>query len=278
MQYIDFSFLKDTMVDEENADKVISKCNEQYKSFISDSLKEDLEVSECSGCGCKHAEPDPRNIIEIHCKGIIGEGYCVVNQDPDVPLTPGDLIIVGCNDAQDIATVVEVGEVVSLKRQRMGLGNEELPDFVRVPDDNDLNKYYKNLETEMAATPFFKKKAEKCKLDMKLVDVHLQFDRRKIYFFYTSDGRVDFRELARELAGEFKTRIELRQIGVRDEAKRVGGIGTCGREYCCASFLGNFKRITTQLANEQNLSANMSKLSGPCGKLKCCLSFEVDKE
>jgi cell fate regulator YaaT (PSP1 superfamily) len=88
---------------------------------------------------------------------------------------------------------------------------------------------------------------------------------------------VDFRELAKDLASEFKTRIELRQMGVRDEAKNIGGLGTCGREFCCSSFLNNFKRISTQLANDQNLNTNLSKLSGPCGKLKCCISFEIDE-
>jgi cell fate regulator YaaT (PSP1 superfamily) len=112
---------------------------------------------------------------------------------------------------------------------------------------------------------------------MKLVDVHYQFDKKKLYFFYTTDGRVDFRELAKSLASEFRTRIELRQMGVRDEAKRIGGLGSCGREYCCSSFLNNFKKITTQVANQQNTSSNISKLSGPCGKLKCCLCFELEE-
>jgi len=279
MQYIDFSFLKDTISPEENADKVISKCNEHYKSLISESLKEDNAEKACSGgCGNYTTEDDPRDIIEIHCRGILGDCYCEINKDLEISLTPGDMVLIGCEDSYDIATVIEVGEVVDIKRKRMGLANEVLPKLLRIPTEADYKRYYKNLETEMNASPLFKKKVEKFHLNMKLVDVHFQFDRKKLYFFYTSDGRVDFRELARDLAAEFKTRIELRQIGVRDEAKRVGGLGTCGREYCCASFLNNFKRITTQLANEQNLSANMAKLSGPCGKLKCCLSFEVGKE
>lgn len=279
MQYIDFSFLKDTISPEENADKVISKCNEHYKSLISESLKEDNAEKACSGgCGNFTTEDDPRDIIEIHCRGILGDCYCEITKDLEISLTPGDMVLIGCEDSYDIATVIEVGEVVDIKRKRMGLANEVLPKLLRVPTEADYKRYYKNLETEMNASPLFKKKVEKFHLNMKLVDVHFQFDRKKLYFFYTSDGRVDFRELARDLAAEFKTRIELRQIGVRDEAKRVGGLGTCGREYCCASFLNNFKRITTQLANEQNLSANMAKLSGPCGKLKCCLSFEVGKE
>jgi cell fate regulator YaaT (PSP1 superfamily) len=111
---------------------------------------------------------------------------------------------------------------------------------------------------------------------MKLVDIHFQFDRKKLFFFYTADGRVDFRELAKRLASKFKTRIELRQIGVRDEAKRIGGLATCGREFCCTSFMNNFKRITTDIALENNISTSISKYTGPCGKLKCCLSFELE--
>ena len=112
---------------------------------------------------------------------------------------------------------------------------------------------------------------------MKLVDVHYQFDRKKLYFYYTADGRIDFRQLVKELANEFRTRIELRQIGVRDEAKLIGGVGSCGREYCCTSFISSFKKITTQVAHDQNLTSFLAKHSGPCGKLKCCLSFEAEQ-
>jgi cell fate regulator YaaT (PSP1 superfamily) len=169
-----------------------------------------------------------------------------------------------------------IGELVKLKRHYLGYFGEELPKFQRKASSEDLDRIRKNLQDETRAIPIFKKAMEKFNLNMKLVSIHYQFDRKKLFFFYTADGRVDFRELAKELASEFKTRIELRQIGVRDEAKKVGGVGTCGREYCCISFLSSFKRITTQLANEQNLLSSMGKLSGPCGKLKCCLSFEVE--
>ena len=137
-------------------------------------------------------------------------------------------------------------------------------------------KINRNKRDEERAKPIFLSLVNKLKLEMKLVDIHFQFDRKKLYFFYTSDGRVDFRQLAKDLASEFKTRIELRQIGVRDEAKQIGGMGTCGREYCCTSFMCNFKRISTQFASEQNLNLSFSKMSGPCCKLKCCLSFELD--
>ncbi|MBN2571533.1 MAG: hypothetical protein JXA68_05345 [Ignavibacteriales bacterium] len=153
---------------------------------------------------------------------------------------------------------------------------EKLPIARRKVTTEDMEKFNQTIEDEKKAKRTFIEKVNKYELDMKLINVHYQFDRKKLFFFYTADGRVDFRELAKDLALEFRTRIELRQIGVRDEAKRIGGIGTCGREYCCSSYLSNFKKITIKLASDQNISSNISKLSGPCGKLKCCLSYEID--
>jgi cell fate regulator YaaT (PSP1 superfamily) len=221
---------------------------------------------------------DDRNIIEAHCIGLLGTFYCLIPDSITEELLPDDRIIVSCEDTTEIATIRETGELVRIKRQKSGLYGELLPHVVRKVDANDLTAIEKNSAEEIKAMDVFKVKVQKYNLNMKLIDVHYQFDRNKLFFFYTADGRVDFRELAKDLASNFKTRIELRQIGVRDEAKRVGGIGTCGREFCCSSFLCNFKKITTQLAAEQNLASNFSKLSGPCGKLKCCLSFESDQQ
>jgi len=187
------------------------------------------------------------------------------------------MVIIQNDGYFEIGRVSENSELVKFKRMEMGLYGEKLPVIVRKITEKDREEYNKNLLNEIKAKPVFLKLVVKHNLDMKLVSIHYQFDRKRLFFFYTADGRVDFRELAKDLAAEFKTRIELRQIGVRDEAKEVGGVGTCGREYCCKSFLSNFKRITTQLANDQNLISNLSKLSGPCGKLKCCLSFEVEE-
>ena len=117
-------------------------------------------------------------------------------------------------------------------------------------------------------------KIQKHKLDMKLIDVEYKFDNSKILFYFTADGRIDFRELVKDLAAIFKVRIELRQIGVRDEIKRMGGNGVCGRELCCCSFLGNFETVSIKMAKEQNISLNPSKISGNCGRLMCCLKYE----
>ncbi|MEG8947392.1 PSP1 domain-containing protein [Rosettibacter firmus] len=239
--------------------------------------------SNISGCFYSHHKLqsyvpiDFRNIIEIRCNGLLSSSFCTIPSDFKEELHPGDFIILREDDCLDIAQVKSVGELVRLKRNCLGLFDESLPEVIRKCTNEDFEKVRRNIQDEERAVPFFKKLIEKHKLEMKLVSVHFQFDRKKLFFFYTADGRVDFRELAKDLAAEFKTRIELRQIGVRDEAKKIGGVGTCGREFCCSSFLCSFKKITTQLATEQNLLSNMGKLSGPCGKLKCCLSFEINE-
>ena len=120
------------------------------------------------------------------------------------------------------------------------------------------------------------KNIKKHKLDMNLIDVEYKFDNSKILFYFTAEGRIDFRELVKDLAAVFRTRIELRQIGVRDEVKRIGGNGVCGRELCCCSFLGNFETVSIKMAKEQNISLNPSKISGNCGRLMCCLKYEQE--
>ena len=134
-----------------------------------------------------------------------------------------------------------------------------------------------NKEKEKKAFEIGLEKISQHKLAMKLVDVEYTFDRNKIIFYFTADGRVDFRELVRDLASVFRVRIELRQIGVRDEAKMLGGLGPCGRPLCCSTFLGDFEPVSIKMAKEQNLSLNPTKISGICGRLMCCLKFECDQ-
>jgi cell fate regulator YaaT (PSP1 superfamily) len=231
---------------------------------------------ECNLCYSNKTQIEKRNIIEVTCEGLLNCDFCEISDNKNLEIFPQDFILVQIEDCIEVAQVKLVGEMVKLKRHYLGLNAELLPRVIRKLTFDDLEKVRKNIHDEEKAVPIFMTSIEKFNLCMKLVAVHYQFDRKKLFFFYTADGRIDFRELAKVLAAEFKTRIELRQIGVRDEAKKVGGMGTCGREYCCISFLSNFKRITTQLASDQNLLSSMGKLSGPCGKLKCCLSFEVD--
>jgi len=274
--HLDLTFLKG-----ENITVDPKETENKFKNMIADDLCCNYHnTSGCFACSVDHTfEPpfDNRKIVEAESKGLLGHHFCELDTSDLTEYSTGDLVIVELEGFFEIARIVENGEIVKVKRQKFGFYGEDLPKVIRKVTEDDIKIYHDNLLCESKARPVFRANAEKYKLDMKLVDVHFQFDKKKLYFFYTSDGRVDFRELAKALAAEFKTRIELRQMGVRDEAKRVGGLGTCGREYCCSSFLNNFKKITTQVANQQNTSANISKLSGPCGKLKCCLCFEVDE-
>ncbi len=282
MYKIDFSFLQGKSVTRESIKQIEEHANDLYKDILQHSIHfpNQNQVSGCLACGveCNDEVPvDDRRIVEVNCKGMLGTNFCELdahlNKYPEI----GDRVIIKVDDYSEIGIVTENSELIKIKRCELELFNEKLPTIIRVADENDTDRYNKNLFDEVKAKPFFLKMVNKHHLNMKLVHIHYQFDRKRLFFFYTSDGRVDFRELAKDLAAQFKTRIELRQIGVRDEAKNVGGLGTCGREFCCKSFLNNFKRISTQLASDQNLNSNLSKLSGPCGKLKCCLSFEIEE-
>lgn len=151
-----------------------------------------------------------------------------------------------------------------------------LKDVLRIADDKDKVKYNENKEAEKRAFDICLQKIKDHNLVMKLIDVEYTFDNNKVIFYFTADGRVDFRELVKDLASVFRTRIELRQIGVRDEAKMIGGIGPCGRVMCCSSYLGDFEPVSIKMAKEQNLSLNPTKISGICGRLMCCLNFEEE--
>ena len=146
-----------------------------------------------------------------------------------------------------------------------------LKKVTRPATQEDLRRVEENRKKEEKAFRIAQEKIALCKLEMKLVEVEYAFDGSKILFYFTADGRVDFRELVKELAGAFRTRIELRQIGVRDEAKMLGGLGICGRPFCCASFLGEFQPVSIKMAKEQGLSLSPVKISGTCGRLMCCL-------
>jgi len=149
-----------------------------------------------------------------------------------------------------------------------------LKKMVRPANGQDLEAFNKNREKEQHALAVCQEKIRTHKLDMKLIDVEYSFDNSKVLFYFTADGRVDFRELVKDLAAVLKTRIELRQIGVRDEAKMLGGLGICGRPFCCSTFLGEFQPVSIKMAKEQGLSLNPAKISGTCGRLMCCLKYE----
>lgn len=192
--------------------------------------------------------------------------------DPDCHvLVKGEQVIV------ETARGVECGEV-ALENCEVSDDSivQPLKKLIRVATAEDLKRVQDNKLKEKTAFAACEKKIADHKLDMKLVDVEYTFDNSKILFYFTSDGRVDFRELVKDLAGMFRTRIELRQIGVRDEAKLLGGLGICGRPFCCGSFLNGFQPVSIKMAKEQGLSLNPVKISGTCGRLMCCLKYEQD--
>ena len=184
---------------------------------------------------------------------------------------PGDSVVV------ETARGVEFGEVVTGARE---VADEQivapLKKVVRIATEEDVRRAEYNEQREAEAFRICQEKVAKHKLEMKLVSVEYTFDNSKIIFYFTANGRVDFRELVKDLASVFKMRIELRQIGVRDEAKMLGGLGSCGRPICCGTFLGDFQPVSIKMAKEQNLSLNPTKISGLCGRLMCCLKYEQD--
>lgn len=186
-------------------------------------------------------------------------------------------IDVKLNDHVIVETVrgVEIGKVVLGPKEIDESENvAPLKDIIRIATDEDLQQYEKNKQDAKEAIPVCEEKILKHELDMKIIDLEYTFDRNKFIVYFTAEGRVDFRELVRDMASIFRTRIELRQIGVRDEAKCVGGLGSCGREVCCKKFLGEFQPVSIQMAKDQSLSLNPTKISGLCGRLMCCLNYE----
>ena len=207
-------------------------------------------------------------VISVRFKDV-GKNY---HFDPQgVKYKLGDKVIV------ETARGLECGKVT--------IENKEIADdqitaplkpVIRHANNHDLKTLEENKEKEKAAFDICCEKIKAHNLKMNLVDVECTFDRNKILFYFTADGRVDFRELVKDLASVFKTRIELRQIGVRDESKKVGGLGICGRPFCCNTFLGDFQPVTIKMAKEQSLSLSPVKISGTCGRLMCCLKYEQE--
>ncbi len=188
-----------------------------------------------------------------------------------LPIKKGDHVIV------ETARGIEYGSVVADAREVTDdQVVQPLKPVIRIANADDNARAQRNKEKEKEAFRICLEKIRKHKLEMKLIDTEYTFDNNKVLFYFTADGRIDFRELVKDLASVFKTRIELRQIGVRDETKIVGGVGICGRELCCHTFLSEFAPVSIKMAKEQNLSLNPTKISGVCGRLMCCLKNEED--
>jgi cell fate regulator YaaT (PSP1 superfamily) len=214
------------------------------------------------------------DVVEVRFKN--GRKDFFRNSDK-LSLTTGDAIIVEVPNGHHLGHVSLQGELVRLQMQKKNVANDgEIKKVYRLAHTKDLEKFEEVKKRELPTLYRTREIIRQLNLNMKLSDVEYQSDNIKASFFYSADDRVDFRELIKILAGEFKIRVEMRQISLRQEAGRLGGIGVCGRELCCSTWLGDFKNVATSAARYQNLSLNPSKLSGQCGRLKCCLNYELE--
>ena len=211
---------------------------------------------------------EPLKIVSIsfHCAGKLFDF-----EVKDLDLVPGDKVIVETERGRALGTVINTPREILPKD-----APPKLKSVLRIANESDLQMSDSNGQREQEALKFCHQKVQQRKLDMKLVRAEYLFDGSKIIFYFTADGRIDFRELVRDLAQHYRTRIEMRQIGVRDEAKLVGGLGICGRELCCASHLREFAPVSVKMAKAQGLALNPSKISGQCGRLLCCLAYEYE--
>jgi cell fate regulator YaaT (PSP1 superfamily) len=217
---------------------------------------------------------DTFNIVEVRFKNGRKDFYRNVDH---LPLTTGDAVIVEIPNGHHLGYVSLQGELVRLQMQKKKIANDsEIKKIYRLAHIKDLEKYEDVKKRELPTLYRTREIVRQLKLQMKLSDIEYQADNTKAIFYYSAEDRVDFRELIKILAGEFKIRVEMRQISLRQEAGRLGGVGVCGRELCCSTWLSDFKNVATSAARYQNLSLNPSKLSGQCGRLKCCLNYELD--
>lgn len=213
--------------------------------------------------------------VEIRFKNSRKDFFRNVNS---IPLKVGDMVAVEASPGHDIGAVSLTGELVGLqlRKKKVNPAKAELKKVYRKANQKDLDKWQEGIDLEFDTMHKARTLAHGLGLQMKISDVEYQGDKTKAIFYYTADDRVDFRELIKKMADEFKIRIEMRQIGARQEASRLGGIGACGRELCCSTWLTDFRTVSTSAARYQQLSLNPQKLAGQCGKLKCCLNYELD--
>jgi len=214
------------------------------------------------------------DVVEVKFKGGRKEYFRNINQ---LELHTGDYVVCEMASGYHIGAVSLQGDLVRLQMVKKKVANDEnLKSIYRVANQRDLEKHEQSIARDLTTMYRAREMVKELKINMKLSDVEFQSDNTKATFYYSADERVDFRELIKVLAGEFKARIEMRQISLRQEAGRLGGLGACGRELCCSTWLTDFKNITTSAARYQNLSLNPTKLSGQCGRLKCCLNYELE--
>jgi len=220
--------------------------------------------------------PEPFDVVEVSFNnGLRKEFY---RKRKGLLVDTGDSVVVETQFGHDLGVITLSGELVKLQmRKKRVKSNEKLYSLLRRANEHDLERYCEAKSRENEIMVRSRVIARSLKLNMKIGAVEVQGDNKKTTFYYTADGRVDFRQLIKEFAREFKTKVEMKQIGARQEAGKIGGIGSCGRELCCSTWLTDFKSVNTSAARYQNLSINQSKLSGQCGRLKCCLNYELDQ-
>jgi cell fate regulator YaaT (PSP1 superfamily) len=216
------------------------------------------------------------NIVEVSFKKGSRKGF--YRNISSLDLHKGQLVVVEAAQGYDVGEVTLQGELVKLqmKKRKVTERDDTIRNVLRLANEQDINTLLDARNKEQETMIRARAMARSNNLEMKIGDIEFQGDNKKVTIFYTADGRVDFRELVKVYAKEFKVKIEMRQIGARQEAARVGGVGTCGRELCCSTWLNDFKSVTTQTVRYQNLAINSDKLSGQCGRLKCCLNYELD--
>ena len=212
------------------------------------------------------------NLVEVRFKNT-RKGYFINNTG--VPLVKGDVVAVEASPGHDVGIVTLTGNLVAIQMRRYNVSSGSLKKIYRKAKPNDVEKWFHAIEKEQETMRIARQIVANLKLGMKISDVEYQGDKTKATFYYISDERVDFRQLIKEYADNFKVRIEMKQIGARQEAGKVGGIGTCGRELCCASWMSSFVSVSTSAARYQEVSLNPQKLAGQCGKLKCFLNYEL---
>lgn len=223
----------------------------------------------------EYYDPASYNLVEVSFKnGARKEFY---KKHEYVDSVTGDMVAVESSNGYDIGEISLSGELVRLQLKKKKVKEASISQkILRIANERDLERLQEARKLEKAAMVKARSIARSLDLDMKIGDVEFQGDKRKATFYYTADGRVDFRELIRHYAKAFKVKIEMRQIGARQESARIGGLGSCGRELCCSTWLTDFKSVSTTAARYQNIAINQAKLSGQCGRLKCCLNFELD--
>jgi cell fate regulator YaaT (PSP1 superfamily) len=255
------------------------------------SLNDETKENGCNSGGCLTGGCNKLNVFDwlSDMDGPSEERFDVVEvrfkngrksfyrNKSSLDLHTGDSVVIDVPNGHHIGYVSLQGELVRLQMNKKKINNDEsVRQIYRIASSQDLEKYEKVMNRENSTLYRSREIIQQMELKMKLTDVEYQADNSKATFFYSADERVDFRELLKVLASEFKIRVDMRQISLRQEAGRMGGIGSCGRELCCSTWLTDFKSVTTSAARYQNLSLNPSKLSGQCGRLKCCLNYELD--